>query len=41
MALIKLNNRGVRNVTTFGSVSGGSFTFIKKLTASSRDTLSL
>ena len=40
MALIKLNNRGVRNVTTFGSVSGGSFTFIKKLTASSSATLS-
>jgi len=37
--LIKLNNRGVRNVTTFGSVSGGSFTFIKKLTASSSATL--
>ena len=38
--LIKLNNRGVRNVTTFGSVSGGSFTFIKKLTASSSGDLS-
>ena len=34
MALIKLNNRGVRNVSTFGSVTGGSLTFIKKLTAS-------
>ena len=40
MALIKLNNRGVRNVSTFGSVGGGSLTFIKKLTASSSDTLS-
>ncbi len=40
MALIKLNNRGVRNVSTFGSVSGGSMTFIKKLTASSSATLS-
>ena len=40
MALIKLNNRGVRNVSTFGSVGGGSMTFIKKLTASSSDTLS-
>jgi len=40
MALIKLNNRGVRNVSTFGSVTGGSMTFIKKLTASSSATLS-
>jgi hypothetical protein len=40
MALIKLNNRGVRNVSTFGSVGGGSLTFIKKLTASSDDTIS-
>ena len=40
MALVKLNNRGVRNVTTFGSVGGGSLTFIKKLTASSSATLS-
>ncbi len=40
MALIKLNNRGVRNVTTFGSVGGGSTTFIKKLTASSSGDLS-
>ena len=39
MALIKLNNRGVRNVSEFGSVVGGSMTFIKKLTASSDDTL--
>ena len=40
MALIKLNTRGVRNVSTFGSVGGGSLTFIKKLTASSSATLS-
>jgi len=40
MALIKLNNRGVRNVSTFGSVGGGSMTFIKKLTASSSGDLS-
>ncbi len=40
MALIKLNNRGVRNVSTFGSVGGGSLTFIKKLTASSSSDLS-
>ena len=40
MALIKLNNRGVRNVSTFGSVAPGSMVFIKKLTASSSSTLS-
>ena len=40
MALVKLNNRGVRNVSAFGSVAGGSMTFIKKLTASSSATLS-
>ena len=40
MALIKLNNRGVRNVSTFGSVGVGSTIFIKKLTASSSSTLS-
>jgi len=38
--LIKLNDRGVRNVSTFGSVVGGSMTFIKKLTASASATLS-
>ena len=41
MALVKLNNRGVRSATTFGSISAlGSITFIKKLTASSSATLS-
>ena len=40
MGLVKLNDRGVRSATTFGSVSGGSFTFIKKLTASGSATLS-
>jgi len=40
MALVKLNNRGVRNVSTFGSVASGSMVFIKKLTASSSATLS-
>jgi len=41
MALIKLNNQGVKNATAFGSISGlGSMTFIKKLTASSSATLS-
>ena len=37
---IKLSNRGVRNVSEFGSVTGGSMTFIKKLTASTSGTLS-
>ena len=40
MSIVKLNNRGVRSVTTFGSLSSGSMTFIKKLTASSSSTLS-
>ena len=41
MALVKLNNRGVRSVSTFGSISSlGTYTFIKKLTASSSGTLS-
>ena len=39
MSIVTLNNRGVRSVTTFGSVSGGSMIFIKKLTASSDSTL--
>ncbi len=40
MSIITLNDRAVRSVTTFGSVSGGSMVFIKKLTASSSATLS-
>tara|TARA_A100001391_G_scaffold184084_1_gene151694 strand:- start:4 stop:624 length:621 start_codon:yes stop_codon:yes gene_type:complete len=40
MSIVTLNDRGVRSVTTFGSVSGGSMVFIKKLTASSSATLS-
>ena len=40
MAIVKLNDRGVRNVSTFGSVAGGSIVFIKKLTASASSTLS-
>ena len=40
MNIVKLNNRGVRSVTAFGSLSSGSMTFIKKLTASSSATLS-
>jgi len=40
MSIVTLNDRAVRSVTTFGSVSGGSMVFIKKLTASSSATLS-
>ena len=41
MSIVKLNNRGVRSATTFGSITGlGSMVFIKKLTASSSATLS-
>ena len=41
MALVKLNNRGVRSATAFGSITGlGSMTFIKKQTASGSATLS-
>ena len=40
MSIVKLNNRGVRSVTAFGSLTSGSMTFIKKLTASSSGTLS-
>ena len=40
MSIGTLNNRGVRSVSAFGSLSGGSMGFIKKLTASSSATLS-
>ena len=41
MALVKLNNRGVRSATAFGSITGlGSMVFIKKVTASSSATIS-
>ena len=40
MSIVTLNNRGVRSVTTFGSVNAGSMVFIKKLTASSSANLS-
>ena len=39
MSIVTLNDRGVRSVTTFGSVNAGSMVFIKKLTASSDSTL--
>ena len=41
MALVKLNNRGVRSISTFGSISSlVTYTFIKKITASSSSTIS-
>ena len=40
MSIIKLNNRAVKDITTFGSVSSGSVQFIKKITASSDATIS-
>ena len=41
MALVKLNNRGVRSATTFGSISAlGEMRFISKQTASSSATIS-
>ena len=41
MSIVKLNNRGVRSATAFGSITGlGSMTFIKKQTASSSATIS-
>ncbi len=41
MSIIKLNNRGVRSETTFGSISAlGSMVFLSKQTASSSATLS-
>ena len=39
MSIIKLNNRGVRSVTSFGSATSGSMAFIKKLTASGSSTI--
>ena len=40
MSIIKLNNRGVRSATSFGSASKvGSLVFIKKITASSSSTI--
>ena len=41
MSIVKLNNRGVRSATTFGSISSlGSMTFLFKQTASSSSTIS-
>ena len=41
MSIVKLNNRGVRSATAFGSISAiGSMVFISKQTASSSATIS-
>ena len=41
MAIIKLNNRGVKDATAFGSISSlGELTLIQKQTASSSATIS-
>jgi len=41
MSIVKLNNRGVRSATTFGSITGlGSMVFLSKQTASSSSTIS-
>ena len=41
MIIVKLNNRGVRSATTFGSVTGlGQLIFLKKVTASSSGDVS-
>ena len=40
MSIVKLNNNGIKNVTTLGSVTLGNMVLIKKLTASSSSTLS-
>ena len=39
MSIVTLNDRGVRSVTTFGSVNAGSMIFISKVTASSSATM--
>ena len=40
MSIVKLNNRGVRSVTAFGSLSSGAMTFISKQTASTSSIIS-
>lgn len=41
MSIVKLNNRGVKNITTFGSITSlGSFKFLSKQTASSSASIS-
>ena len=42
MALVKLNNNGVKNATAFGSITGlGNLVFISRSTASSSSSLSI
>ena len=40
MALIKLSNNGVKNITSVGSIGTGDLTFISKQTASSSSSIS-
>ena len=40
MALIKLSNNGVKNITSVGNVSTGDLVFISKQTASSSASIS-
>ena len=40
MALVKLNNRGVKDITAVGSIGTGDLTFISKQTASSSASIS-
>jgi len=41
MSIVKLNNRGVKDATAFGSITGlGSMVFLSKQTASSSSTIS-
>ena len=40
MSIVKLNNRSVKDVTSFGSVGSGAITFIKKITADQDSTIS-
>ena len=40
MSIVKLSNRGVRNVSEFGSLAPGSMVFIKNVTASSDGDIS-
>ena len=40
MALVKLNNRGVKDITAVGSIGTGDLTFISKQTASSDASIS-
>ena len=42
MSIVKLNNRGVKNATAFGSITGlGNLIFISRSTASSSSSVSI